>query len=687
MSTTTPAATGRHAATTTTSGHIPAIQGLRAIAILLVVAYHADLPIGAGYVGVDVFFVISGFVITAMVLRQSSTTGKVSFKRFWAGRVRRLLPALTLMVIVTMLLAIPFESPIVSQKNVALTGIGANLWVSNGVLAYTTLGYFAPLAGANPLLHTWSLAVEEQFYIFFPILVAVGLWWARRGRRHVATSIGVLLAVVAAFSLVLCIALTYVELPIPIGEALAFYSPLTRAWEFAIGAGIALALHRGWRPARLVTSAAGPLGLGLLVLSLVIIRDPALFPGWLAALPAVGTGLIILACTGTNPLARVLATKPMTFIGDVSYGWYLFHWPALVYVRTFWKPGTTPVWVDVTTVVVALGLAYLSYRFIEQPIRHRQLLGGMRTVRLVAAFAIPSIILSSAVYVGQKHGWGIAKVSEMQAQLDHGQWKYQAVCQSPEKITLRDMSQCTFPGTSSALPVILLGDSNAGVYADVLKSVTAKLHRTLTIATTPGCSLVDVQPIANGQKPWINCIEFEKATLAWVKSQPKSLIIVASNVPVGNDHFTLKDSSGRVTSGAAKQAVWQAALERTFRTLTADGHQVLLASTLPEFAFTDTVGWTPQACQLVQAARDPAQCGMSESLASLDATQSMELLAERAAAQVTGVPIIDVRSTVCAGGVCRTNIGNRWLFEDGAHLTYPEAMTLAPLWTKELLRY
>ena len=464
---------------------IPAVQGLRAVAILLVVGYHAGLPIGAGYIGVDVFFVISGFVITRMVLRQSAGTGRVDFRAFWAGRIRRLLPALAIMVAVTVLLTIPLGSPAGSQSDTAISGVGANLWVSNGVLAILTLGYFGPRAEDNPLLHTWSLAVEEQFYIFFPIMVALGLWLARKRGWQKATPVGILLVVVAIPSFLLSVGLTFVPLPIPVGPVLAFYSPLTRAWEFAAGALVAVALIRGWTPSARLTKAAGPLGLLLLVASLAVIRQPAEFPGYIAALPVLASTLLLIACVRPAPVERLLSTAPMRFLGDVSYGWYLFHWPLLVYAGGFWPPDDAPWWVPVLACLAALGLAQLSFRYVEEPIRHRRVLPRVRSLVLGAGIVVPAVAICLATFAGTGQGFGNVAIKSMHDQLDHSQWQWQAVCQSPLRLDKRDMSSCRIEGDAPGRPIILMGDSTAGVYADALVAAAKQLDRTVIVATVP----------------------------------------------------------------------------------------------------------------------------------------------------------------------------------------------------------
>jgi peptidoglycan/LPS O-acetylase OafA/YrhL len=247
--------------------HRPDIQGLRAIAVLMVVAFHAGLPVPGGFVGVDVFFVISGFVIAGSLHREWSNTGRIHFARFYMRRFKRLTPALALTVTVTMLLTAAVLSPLGAQQNAAKTAIGGMFISANVVIANTTGGYFSLAAETNPLLHVWSLSVEEQFYLGFPFLLAIGWAIARRGRRLSTAPLMLVMAVMAVSFLLSLVDESALEFP-GSKDALGFYSPVPRAWEFAAGAALALAIagRRGLAPRTAALS--GTLGLIGLVSSL-----------------------------------------------------------------------------------------------------------------------------------------------------------------------------------------------------------------------------------------------------------------------------------------------------------------------------------------------------------------------------------------------------------------------------------
>jgi peptidoglycan/LPS O-acetylase OafA/YrhL len=370
------------------------IQGLRAVAVLVVVAFHAGLPLPGGFVGVDVFFVISGFVITAMLAREWHATGRIRFGRFYLRRFKRLSPALALVVVATVLASTFLLSPLGPQQTAAKTGIGAMLITANVVISRTSGGYFDAPAGANPLLHTWSLSVEEQFYLVFPLLLALGWWLAtRRSRYRGAAEVSVAIVAVASF------ALTLVALHRPLGpvaEALmGFYGPLTRAWEFAVGALVVLVLTRvaplSWRTAAVL----GLIGAGLLGVSLSVISESTPFPGPWTLLPVAATGLLLVAGTQeTTPVSRVLASRPFVAVGDWSYSIYLWHWPFIVYAKVLW-PGHD------AAVLAAAALSVLpavaSYRWLETPLRRLRVPSKAAVTRVVAAVLAPALAASVAI--------------------------------------------------------------------------------------------------------------------------------------------------------------------------------------------------------------------------------------------------------------------------------------------------
>jgi peptidoglycan/LPS O-acetylase OafA/YrhL len=352
--------------------------------VLAVVAFHAGLPVSGGFVGVDVFFVISGFVITSMLRREWEATGRIRFRAFYIRRFKRLTPALAVVVVSTAIVSALVLSPLGAQQTVAESGIGAMVLVANWVIAGNTGGYFDAPAATNPLLHTWTLSVEEQFYLAFPAILALGWFLTRKFRRRTNTA-GVIVGLVAAVSFGLALlGATGIEH----SWLLGFYSPLTRAWEFGLGALLVLTAGRVTIESRKVALGFCLLGAGMLAASLTLTTGRTAFP---SLLPVVGTALVLFAGTHTsNVVTRALAARPMVKIGDWSYSIYLWHWPFIVFAVLLWPAASY-------AGVIAAGLSFVpalaSYVFVEQPIRSLRGVSTRRFALLVATvIAVPMVV-------------------------------------------------------------------------------------------------------------------------------------------------------------------------------------------------------------------------------------------------------------------------------------------------------
>lgn len=372
------------------------IQGLRAIAVCAVVAYHAGVPLPGGYVGVDIFFAISGFVITAMLLREWQRNGRISLTQFYLRRFRRLAPALAVMIAGTMVLTTLFLSPYGPQSVAGKTGLAALVLSANWAIATLSGGYFDTPASKNPLLHTWSLSVEEQFYVFFPTVLLLALL-ALRGRSERARRLGLfaVLAVVSGLSLLL---LRGGLFGIPQSSWLqGFYSPITRVWEFGLGALVAVAeplLRRMPRAVAVLAAVAGTVGLGW---SLFFLDDTVQFPSKWALPSVIGTTALIAAGCRANPLARVLAARPMVTIGDLSYSLYLWHWPPIVVASVLFPLHP---WARAVAAAASIVPAIVSFRFIEEPLR-RGSIAGRRLLRTLAATTLVPAVASAGVILAQ----------------------------------------------------------------------------------------------------------------------------------------------------------------------------------------------------------------------------------------------------------------------------------------------
>ena len=387
-------------------GFRPDIEGLRGVAVLLVVLFHAGLPVAGGFIGVDVFFVISGFLITRLLLREHERTGRVSLSRFYARRIRRLLPAAAVVVVLslgaTWVLVGPLDRP-----DVVADGASAALSVSNIRFALSYGDYFAAISQPSPFLHFWSLSVEEQFYLVWPALLLL----AGRGRR---AWIGALLGAVVVGSFAANLALTQSEL------GWAFYSLPTRAWQLAAGGLLAVAAGRLGAPSRFLVAVGGLAGwaaLGAVVIAGLLLSESLPYPGLAAVVPTVGSALLIATGTIRSGPGIVLASRPFRFLGRISYSLYLWHWPILVFAPL---AAGRALGLDAKAGLVggAIAAGWASWRFVEEPFRRGRLSIALGTRRALgsglAAIAVV-VLLAGIVAYGSVRAIdeiGLATVSE-----------------------------------------------------------------------------------------------------------------------------------------------------------------------------------------------------------------------------------------------------------------------------------
>ena len=314
------------------SGFRPDVEGLRAVAVGLVVLYHAGLSrLSGGFVGVDVFFVISGFLITSLLIRELERTGRISLSRFYARRAKRLLPAAATVLLVTTALT-ALVLPEIRWRDTGGDIVSAALYVVNWRLAGRSVDYLAEGTAPSPVQHFWSLAVEEQYYLVWPLLLILVTWWARRRGRSMGASLSIGLALVAIPSLLWSVYQTSYQ------PASAFFLTTTRMWELAIGGGVAIAATRLARMPRPAALLLGWIGLAAVAVAGVIFSTSTPWPGYAAALPTLGAAAVIaagFAAGGAGPV-MLLGTRPFLWVGALSYSLYLWHWPLLVAATAHW---------------------------------------------------------------------------------------------------------------------------------------------------------------------------------------------------------------------------------------------------------------------------------------------------------------------------------------------------------------
>jgi len=361
--------------------HRPEIDGLRAIAVLVVALYHGGLGFSGGYVGVDVFFVISGYLITSLIWKDLEA-GTFTFSHFWERRARRIVPAMVVVVAATIAIGCIFLFP-VDLQSLGRATASQSIFAAN-FNYWQEAGYFGGAAEEKPLVHTWSLAVEEQFYLFMPFIA----WGAFRGRRT-RTRRGAM----ALFSGLLALSLGLGVYGVSRFPSAAFYLLPTRAWELLSGAVLALAPPAiGFLRSRLLKESAALLGLASILVASLAYTPSTRFPGAAALLPCAGAWLVIWANgrssedEGLPLVGRLLSARPVVFIGLVSYSFYLWHWPFLTFIR-YISIDSPPAYVRLLAIIAGFLCAILSWKFIEKPFREKRIASG-RSIFVFAALGL-----------------------------------------------------------------------------------------------------------------------------------------------------------------------------------------------------------------------------------------------------------------------------------------------------------
>jgi len=549
------------------------INGLRAVAVLAVVVYHAGIAIPGGFTGVDVFYVISGYLISSLLLREVGRSGTVDLVQFWTRRMRRLVPALALVVIVTLVGCVLLLSPLVWGR-LAWHGASAMLFVSNLLFPYQGQNYFSDSATPSPYLHTWSLGIEEQFYIFWPLLILLAVVLARRVRIPARRTLQALFAGTFVVSLATSVWLTAAA------PDWAFYILPTRAWEFA---GAALVATLPWErlpgrtgvPPRVLRALLGTAGLALLALSLAFVHETDPFPGTIALLPVSGALLVLAA--GSVPAAgtwvdRVLGLPLMQRFGDVSYSWYLWHWPFVVLTTAAVQDDA--VWIKVLASLGALGAAVATYHWVENPIRFST---ALKSWRRTAAVTLVIGLTVGAVTVGTRIAGGAVLEREPYASAVVAGAEPEPYGCTETTTTTSGTDVCLLGDVNATTTVLLLGDSHAMHWIPAFDVAARDTGLRLAVRWRHGCPAAEVdveQPAERGP-----CGDFQRESLRVVDDLGPDAVVV-SQAQIYTDRMQHPDGT-RMTEDDVRSA-WASANDALFAHLTAVTPHVVAVEDNPQ---------------------------------------------------------------------------------------------------------
>jgi peptidoglycan/LPS O-acetylase OafA/YrhL len=640
---------------------------------------HAGLPfVAGGYVGVDVFFVISGFLITRLLLGEIDRTGGISLRRFYARRARRLLPLSAVLLASVGVLSLLLLSPV---RAIEVSGdiVSSALYTANWHFASQSVDYFAQDIEPSPVLHLWSLAIEEQFYLVWPTLLLAVTWlWRRRGGA-VRPAIWVTLAIVGIGSLALGIHLTDQQ------PAAAYFSTFGRAWELALGA--VLALLGAVRIPRPLAAAIGWGGLGAIVYSAVAFEASTPFPGVAALLPTVGAACVILA--GSSPHARawgapagLLSLPPVRYVGRISYSWYLWHWPALIFAAVVWGP--LSVVAGIAVVAASWIPTAATHRWIEDPVRLSRMLAlrpnralaiglGCMAIGVAAGFLLTDLqptlrtapladVRGAAALNSQPRPQQRAEAvrpNPLRARADRSRMYYEGCLVG---ISGTNSNRCLYGDPKGERTLILFGDSHALQYAPALEKLAETRHWRLIVLTKAECSPGEVRIRSMvADREYSQCDAWREESLERIEMGADSTVVVMS----GDTVYTPYGSGGEELSGDAGAAEMEAGYIATLTRIHRAGLRTVVIKDTP-VSTSDVPGCVSERLQHLESCAFPLT---HDKVREFDA---------RAAKAAPHSHLIDITPEICPRNLCRAVIGNALVYRDKSHLTATYARTLAP---------
>lgn len=664
------------------------IQGLRAIAVLAVLGFHAGLPfMPGGFVGVDVFFVISGFLITGLIDREIGRTGKLSLGRFWARRVRRLLPA-TAVVLGAVAVITIVVLPVTRWPSISWDVATSALYVVNWRLAGQSVDYLASDDAPSPVQHFWSLAVEEQFYVVWPLLILFLLWLQRRYRLSITR---VLLGGIAAIGVPSLIWSVYLTATSP---GPAYFVSTTRLWELAIGAALAILAHRLPRLPVFWAHVLGVGGLTAIVVAVVAYDSATPFPGIAALLPTLGTAAVIAAGTvGRRTMADlVLDTPVMRDIGTLSYSLYLWHWPLLIAAAVMWggDDGVLPVATGVMVVGFSAVPAWLTYRLVEDPIHHAKLLVrlpawaavvgiGCTAIGVAAALVISQAVPQQPSYAATSQAQGAAALGDDPADdpdgapVDTVEFITPSALEAPDDVARldgalcisdiegTDLEQCAYGPPDAEITVAVVGDSKMHQWLTALQRIAEARGWRLITYLKSGCPLVTVD-VEFDDAPNKPCAEYNDARLEALVGDDSIDYVISSQVA---SQAYLGDEASQADLAEAMVddlvGVWEE--------LESAGRQVIvmLDNPNPSIDVMECVAERPD---------DLTDCAFSRSERELVGSGARAQL--EALSRTDGVASVDLRDYICPGDSCPAVIGNVLVYRRGSHLTATYVSSLTP---------
>jgi len=633
------------------------IQGLRGIAVGLVVLEHATPVISGGYIGVDVFFVISGFVITQLLLREMQSRGSISLVTFYSRRVRRLVPALVIVLTFSLVGSVLVLSPGLEQDKTVSAALASLFFVAN--LRYILEGGYFFLQ-ADPFRHLWSLGVEEQFYFFYPILIVGLVRFSRERRMQFANLSLIVLGVLTAASFISASLLAEGYRLLPLPTRMSFFGTPFRLWELMAGGILAFALFDRKIKFGLMTQILGwSAGLALILFPAFTYDSFTVFPGVAALAPVVGTLILIWAGSSYAAAAGPLSWKPLTYIGDISYGLYLWHWPLIVYSERLFPGNSLAILI---AVVISLGASAVQWRLVEIRFRNKSDVIGRKALKFFGFAATSLVVLSITVFALSRTGLGL----DLRAQFEPMP-RASDGC-SFETRTTAAGSNCSDEGRGP-VRMILVGDSQAGALADAFVLVAKELEASYKVVYGNSCP-VHARP--NELRD--SCSDQNKELAGIVRAFRPSIIVVAnaSDLYVTRGGFGKPDARIRRADGSIPRNYGEA-LENWV-----SGVREVLESDWREntpLLYVQMIPVAPTQTESLLRRRQQRSTFLIDEGFDRNVVTAAERIELSGLSEIT---VLDPAEVLCPDNRCLLSINGKSLYSDAYHLNPRGAKLLVP---------
>ena len=644
------------------SYHRPDIQGLRGVAVLLVVIYHTGIALPGGFIGVDMFFVISGFVITQVLLREYEETGTIRLRNFYARRARRLIPALSLIIIFTLLISLVAMSPFGEQQQIIKTAV-ASVFFAGNIHLFAQNTYDA--LKNNPLRHLWSLGVEEQFYWIYPVFFVALM---RIAKKQFAKVLMIVLATFAIISFGIGVLLTFgFEFGYTEGSVLssqfgflskigfqpgggwptkfAFFGAPARFWEILVGAVLAVCINKLVISSKYGSRFLVVVGVGAISLATFMLNPASKFPGFIALLPVAGTALLILFGRQSKVCNDLLSSKQLVYIGDISYSLYLWHWPMIVFARAIWPVSSFAPHIAATLSVFP---AVASYKLIEERFRKNRALAEIKTLRLTLALIVVPLALAFALQKAADSGLGLVAIEKRS---DNFATKMENSC---SEYQMNFEVKCSVNPSNATFLAYLLGDSNATAASTGVAEAVLSMGGALVIGVGSGCPFLAASPTDL-------CASFNKIRFESIEKRKPDVVIIANHQSIYvADNYQPYGKSENMLKSLSESLLWLDNL----------GISAIVQGEIPSCDFRVNL------LSKLSVKRKSCWTNFDQQLEHLE----LLVATERLTKEFVRHRFFDPRFTICPKRSCGPFLNGKMVFVDRDHLSSSGSRMLIPIY-------